>query len=399
MGKKTPQPPLPPDPYAVAGAQTGQNVNSAIASGVIGNVNQSNPYGSTSYNQTDTYKMTGADGKTYDVPRYTQTTTLSPEQQNLYNQQTQIGSGMNNLALSQIGRLTDHLGKPLDASSLPERGTIPDSQKLATSFADAGSINREFGDAGQIQKSIGAADYSEDRRRVEDALYSRLNPQLERDRASLENTLVNQGFQRGTEAFNTEMDSSNRAANDARMQTILAGGQEQSRLAGLDLAKGSFANTAQQQQYDQLLGRAGFGNTAQQQQYDQNYGRAAFGNTAMGQQFGMDLTRSQAMDAQRGGALQETLALRNQPINEITALGSMGQVSLPQVNGYNAPQVGAADIGGYMYNNAAMANNQWQTQQQTAAQKQAALYGAIGGLGGSALYGGASGKLGGLFKP
>jgi hypothetical protein len=72
-------------------------------------------------------------------------------------------------------------------------------------------------------------------------------------------------------------------------------------------------------------------------------------------------------------------------------------VSLPQFAGYNAPQIGAADVSGNVYNSAALANSQWQTQQQAAAQKQAALYGALGGLGGSALYGGTSGKLGGLF--
>src|SRR5688572_17811551 len=111
MGKKTPQAPPPPDPTKVAGAQTSANVNSAIASGVLGNVNQQGPTGSTSFNQTDTYKMTGPDGQTYDVPRYTQTTTLSPEQQQLYDQQTQLGSSMNTLAQNQIGRLGDVLGK------------------------------------------------------------------------------------------------------------------------------------------------------------------------------------------------------------------------------------------------------------------------------------------------
>jgi hypothetical protein len=72
---------------------------------------------------------------------------------------------------------------------------------------------------------------------------------------------------------------------------------------------------------------------------------------------------------------------------------------LPQFNAYNAPQVGAADVSGNVYNSAALANSQWQTQQQTAAQKQAALYGALGGIGGAGLYGATSGKLGGLFKP
>jgi hypothetical protein len=302
MGKTTPKAPAPPDPYATAGAQTGANVNSAIASGVIGNVNQTGPYGSTSYNQTDTYTMTGPDGKTYQVPRYTQTTTLSPEQQQLYNQQTQIGSKMNNLASGQLDTLGSVLGTRASADGLP-------------------SVTNDF---------------SADRARVEQAMFDRINPQLERDRAGLENNLTNQGFQRGTDAFNEAMGEYGRNVNDSRLAITERGLGEQQGLFGMQ-------------------------------------------------------------QSNRERALTEMLALRNQPINEIGALMSGGQVSLPQFAGYNAPQIGAADVSGNVYNSAALANSQWQTQQQAAAQKQAALYGGLGGIGGAGLYGATSGKLGGLF--
>jgi hypothetical protein len=308
MGKSTPKAPAPPDPYATAGAQTGANVNSAIASGVIGNVNQTGPYGSTSYNQTDTYTMTGPDGQTYQVPRYTQTTTLSPEQQQLYNQQTQIGSKMNNLASGQLDTLGSVLGTRASADGLP-------------------SVTNDF---------------SADRARVEQAMFDRINPQLERDRAGLENNLTNQGFQRGTDAFNEAMGEYGRNVNDSRLAITERGLGEQQGLFGMQ-------------------------------------------------------------QSNRQRALTEMLALRNQPINEIGALMSGGQVSLPQFAGYNAPQIGAADVSGNVYNSAALANSQWQTQQQAAAQKQAALYGGLGGLGGAAMYGGTGGftnsALGGLFKP
>ena len=302
MGKSTPAAPTPPDPYKTAGAQTGANVNSAIASGVIGNVNQSGPQGTTKYDQTDTYTMTGPDGQTYQVPRYTQTTTLSPEQQQLYDQQTQLGSKMNTLASGQVDRLGSVLGQPVNANGLPEV----------------------------------ANDFSADRAAVEKAMFDRLSPQMDRARAGLETTLVNQGFQRGSEAFKNEMDSAGRNENDARLAITGQGLQEQQGLFGMQ-------------------------------------------------------------QANRQRSLQEMLALRNQPINEISALMSGGQVSLPQAQQYNAPQIGAAPIGDYTYNSAALANQQWQTQQQAAAQKQAALYGALGGLGGAGLYGAAGGKLGGLF--
>jgi hypothetical protein len=174
------------------------------------------------------------------------------------------------------------------------------------------------------------------RQRVEDAMFARISPQMQRAREAEENRLVNQGFQRGTQGYSDAMGDIGRQENDQRLAITERGLAEQQG------------------------------------------------------QYGMQQSARQS-------GLNEMLALRNQPINEITALMSGGQVSMPQYQQYNAPQIGAADVSGNIYNNAAMANNQWQTQQQAAAQKQAALYGAIGGLGGAGLYGGASGKLGGLF--
>jgi hypothetical protein len=93
--------------------------------------------------------------------------------------------------------------------------------------------------AGNIQYDVGANDFSEDRKRVEDALYARLNPQLERDRAALEQRLANQGLTPGGEAWNKAYDAYTRQANDARLGVIREGGAEQSRLFGLD--RGAFA--------------------------------------------------------------------------------------------------------------------------------------------------------------
>ncbi len=253
MGKSTPAPPPPPDPYKVAGAQTNANVNSAIASGVIGNVNQSGPQGTTKYDQTDTYTMTGPDGQTYQVPRYTQTTTLSPEQQQLYDQQTQLGSKMNNLATSQVDRLGSVLGNPMGTAGLPEVTN----------------------------------DFSKDRLAVETALFDRLRPQMDRARDAEETRLVNQGFQRGTDGYDKEMAGVGRNENDMRLAITGQGLQEQQGLFSMQ-------------------------------------------------------------QANRQRSLQEMLALRNQPINEISALMSGGQVSLPSAQQYNAPQIGAAPIGDYL---------------------------------------------------
>lgn len=296
MGSSAPQAPPPPDPYKVAGAQTGQNVQSAIANSYLGNVDQVGPYGSTTYKQGGTYTMTGPDGQTYQVPRFTQTQTLAPGQQKLYDQQTELGTNLNNLALSQTQRLTDHLGKPIDASGLPPVGS----------------------------------DFSQDRQRVEQAMFDRLNPQLDRDRVGLENTLVNQGFQRGTEAFTNAMDQHNRQVNDQRLAVTSRGLQEQQGLFGME-------------------------------------------------------------QANRGRALQEMLALRNQPINEISALMGGGQVHLPGAQAYQGGNIGAADVAGNVYNTAALQQKQYEQQMAQHNQNLAGLY----GLGQAALMGGTRAMWGG----
>lgn len=289
-------PPPPPDPAKVASAQTGTNIQSAIANSVLGNVNQVGPTGSTTYDTNGFETITGADGQTYKVPRYTQTTTLSPDQQKLYNQGTELGTGVNDLAIGQVGRLKDTLGNPIDATGLPERA------------------------------NLGTDDFSGERARVEQAMYDRINPQLERDRTALETKLTNQGFQRGTQAWNDALGDYNRQVNDLRLGITERGTGEQQSWLDMALKRANFAN------------------------------------------------------ANRSGALEERLAIRNQPINEISALRSGGQVSLPNAQPYNYTPMSTPDIAGLTMQNYQMGPlAQYQAQNQY---KQA-LMGGLFGLGGA----------------
>jgi hypothetical protein len=65
-------------------------------------------------------------------------------------------------------------------------------------------------------------------------------------------------------------------------------------------------------------------------------------------------------DAQRQSQLQEMLAMRNQPINEISALMSGSQVTVPQFAGYQGQGINPANIGQYI-------NNAYNQQSQQAA--------------------------------
>lgn len=258
--------PKPPDPAKLASEQTKSNRDTAITQYGLGATNQVTPGGSLTYRQIGTW----SDG----TPRYEATTTLSPEMQGIY------GSLM-----GAAGNAAGNINNPIVAPS------------LETSLDTSG-----------LSALPTQGDYSTDRLRVEDAISARLNPQLASARGQREQDLFNRGVRPGTEAYDRAMGLVGQQENDARLQTILAGGQEQSRMFS-----------------DALAGRS--------QGFNELLQGGLFGNNAALQGF------------------QSLLAARNQPINEISALMSGAQVNQP--NFVNTPQPGVAgtDVAG-IYNNA-----------------------------------------------
>lgn len=345
--QSAPAAPATPDPYATSAAQTLGDVQSAIANSIMGNADVRTPFGSSTSQQIGTYQIKDAQGNSIDVPKWMQTQTLSPEGQAQLDQQNKLASGTNNLAIGQIDRLGSVLGTPFTGANLP---------------AAQNSLNLQgsIGSAGQIQRSVGADDFSKDRDLVTQALMSRIQPDLDRSQSALDAKLANQGINAGSTAYTDANVAQGRTANDARMQAILAGSQEQSRLFGLDLQKGQFANAAQAQLWGQNADQAAFGNNAAQM-------GATFANTA------------------RERALQEQLAIRNQPINEVTSLTSGNQITVPQFSQFNGGQIAGSTIGQNIMGSAQMAQNQWNTQAQMAAANNAGIY----GLGAAALGAGA----------
>ena len=166
-----------------------------------------------------------------------------------------------------------------------------------------------------------------DRQHYEDALMQRMNPQLERDRAAMDSKLATQGVMPGSEAYREAVALSDRQANDARYQAILNGG--------------TYA--------EQEMSTAG---TARER------------------------------------ALQEQMAVRNQPLNEISALMSGGQVTMPQFTQYRPGNVGGTDVQGNIWNSYNAQMQGYNAQQQN----RNAMLGGIGGLLGS----GAQLMMGGL---
>ena len=326
--KKDNSSPKPPDPAAVAAAQTGTNIGTAVANANLGFVNQVTDQGSLTYDQTGSYTWKDPETKKeYEIPKFTATSTMSPELRSLYDKGLTTQGNLADIGNQQSGMIKDHLSNPF---------------KFAESEINVPELNGELGDAGSIRRTYGD-DFSAERQRVEDALMERINPYLERDQERLRTQMVNQGFTIGDEGYNRGMQDFSRQANDARLGAILGASQEHSRLTGLEAQRAGFENAAQQQQFGQNVASADFGNQIEQ---------AGFGNEVA----------LQGINDQR--AIQE----RNQPLNEISALLSGSQVSTPNFNVASAPQIPTVDLAGMTYDSynaqqaQANANNQYNQQ-------------------------------------
>jgi hypothetical protein len=358
MGK--PSAPAAPDPVATASAQTGTNVSTAIANANLGNVDQVTPNGNLSYDQTGSYSFKDpTSGKTYDIPRYTATTTLSPGQQAIKDQTDAAQLNLAGTANQQSAFLQDYLGKGMDLSGLPTAGdaskiTAPDFQQ----FGQGPQLQGGIANAGDVTKSYGT-DYADNVKQVQDALLSRINPQLQQQQTSLETQLSNQGIKLGSAAYDRAMQLFGQQKNDAQYGAIINAGQEQSRLAGLAQNQAQFQNAAQQQQYNQNLGDATFGNTAAQQGFENANTTTTNNNQVASAQNSAQLAQFNAEQSARQQALQEQFASRNQPINEISALLSGSQVSQPNFINTKEPTIPTTDYAGIVQQNFANQNAQY----------------------------------------
>lgn len=173
-----PKAPPPPD-YAGAAQATAQGNKEAILAQTAANrVNQITPEG------TLTYDVTGQDPS--GNPMWTATQQYSPDQQALYQGNVDLSKGLLNTAQKGLGSVDELLADP----------TI-DESKLAQMPIQGQS--------------------------VQDAIFSRLTPQLERQRGGLENQLANQGITRGSEAWNNAMTDQSQSENDLMTQAALQG--------------------------------------------------------------------------------------------------------------------------------------------------------------------------------
>jgi hypothetical protein len=256
-----PKAPTPPDPKDTAAAQTGTNIGTAIANNTMSMVNQNTPYGSLTNTQTGTYSYTDPyTGKTYELPQYTQNTTLSAGEQGILDANTTARTNLAQTGANQSEFLKDYLAQPANFDTSAIEGRL---------------------------NELGA---------------SRLDPRFAKEEDLMRTRLANQGITPGSEAYNREMQALGQSKNDAYNSLYLTG---------------------------------------------------------------------------RGQAFDELSAMRNQPINEITALLSGSQVQNPNVQGSQPQGAATTDVAGLINSNYNQRLQNWQTQQASGQ----SLLGGLFGLG------------------
>lgn len=436
MGGGAPAAPTPPDPYKTASAQSTANAQDATAQAALNNVNQYTPYGSTTYSQTGTQLITNPDGSTTTVPTFTSTQKLSPAEQNLFNQQTQLGSQENTVAKNALTNIGGVLSNPLTGGQLPGlKESLGATPAMQTGYNQGGSIANQYGSGGQIQSGVGVQqagtgfgqtqnnvsymsnqDFSGETNDATNAVLARLQPSMAQSTAALQSQLANQGVTAGSSAYNDAMLQQAGANNDLRLGAVQTGDQEQQALFGEAAQQNQLFNAAQQQDYNQQQGRGMFGlnamaqnnaanlaagqftNAAQQQgnsqnaqaaafydaaqgqQNSENAQQAAFGNAAQQQQFQNTQAADTFQNQAREQSLSDQMQLRNAPINEISSLMNGGQVTNGSYQGYNAAQLGQTPISQDVYQSANLEEQTYQQQMQAAAQNNSAMFSALGGL-------------------
>jgi hypothetical protein len=177
--QSAPTPAPAPDPVKTAAAQSASNKDTAVAQYGLNATNQVTPNGSLNYEQSGTW----ADG----TPRFTATTSLSPEQEQLRQSGVHAQQGLSDLGNQQIAKISSLLDRPVD---------LGPKLNLDTSATEA---------------------------RTMDLARKRLDPLIAQRAEANKAALFNSGIMPGTEAYRRAMTQQGQDQNDAYNSLILSG--------------------------------------------------------------------------------------------------------------------------------------------------------------------------------
>jgi len=277
---------------------------------------QYSPWGYTSWDQTPYTDPTTGEEST----RWTQTTGLSPELQDIFNKQMAIQGGRTDIAGMLTGRMGGEFGTPMDWRGLSPVGSVPTAQ-----YTLPEEVNRNL----SYEGIAGVDDPYQTRQRAEDSVYnqamSRLQPSQESEKANMEMKLRNQGLRPGDAQWQAQIGGLDRKHSDQQNQALWSANQ-----AGRDESSQMFGQQmGRRQQYGgERETQAGYYNQAAQQAYQQALG-------ANQQNFGQSMAGSQYANQIRQQQIAEMMQQRGSSLNEINALLSGQQVALPSMPGFS----------------------------------------------------------------
>lgn len=367
--------PPPPDYTGAARAQAESSVETTNMANYANRPTINTPYGGQYWTtQATTDPATGQR-----VTNWTQHTYLTPDSQAALDDQLAMQKGRSQAALDLMPSAQADISRPINYNTMPQWGATPTQSEF-----------KELGQAGPLATSF---DYNKDipkydQAYVQDLQNQALNymrPDQEHQAEMLQSKLVNQGITAGSEAYNTAMRQMNDQQARDKYQALNTAMTQGSQMYANQLA-------GQNQGYNQAQGAAAFGNQAigQQQSLDQNVAQMA--NQNLQNKFSQQQNIANYQNSIRQAQIAEAQQRQTAALNNINALISGQQVSMPQMPSFNANQ--AAQPVNYL--GAAQAQGQYSLQQQQMqnASDNSAMSGAFG-LGGSLL--GAGAKLGSAY--
>lgn len=278
---------------------------------------------------TDPLKSSSADQQAQTGTAIAQMWMNNPQRYNPYGSQTFLRTGTQ--------YTTDAQGKQIEVPTMTETITFsPDEQK---NYDYENKLNWQMSDMAlrqlaavdqRLSEPLNVdglpeikGDYDAYRAQTLDKMRQYMSPELDRQQQQAYTDLKNRGIGEGSEAYREAQALMNRQRSDADLQMYLGAGSE--------------------------------------------------------------IDRAYTMDSNaRERALQERLQMRNQPINEITALTSGLQVNSPQFAQYQPGTIRPTDVAGQYNHYDQMRMQAWQAQQQQRSAMMSGLFGlgsaAIGGM-------------------
>jgi hypothetical protein len=343
MGGKS-STPQAPDYAGAANAQAAASQELATQNTWANRPTQNTPFGSSFW--TTGQQVDPATGQP--VTTWTQNQTLDPALQGALNDQLAIQQGRTNLAGGFMGRVGEEYSQPFNWSNLPGMANAPQAQftqgrQMQTNLP---SYQLDTSYQGPTTQSTNEPGFTGERNRIESALFQKMMPAQQAQEQQTRTMLANQGLTPGSEAYNTELARLHENQAGERYNAMQTAGQEQQRMQQMMLGQ-------QQQAYGQQMGSqdAYNQNLARQQAMQQASGQ--FYNQAQQQMYGQDLGANaqnwQQMMGQanyqnqlRQQAIAEQAQARGMSLNEMNALLSGQQVSMPGMPQFNQATMGQA---------------------------------------------------------